>query len=256
MIIRVVFFVIFVQILFPRIGYGQGVFMRPGTVQTAQDPQSASAKSDDPDWNLPPLQTLIDLALKHSPALKMAEIEVKLGEDGLKEIHREWMRRIQFMTDARYGSMLDYSRMVNYPGMSPTTVMLSYGAGVTAGFSLADLFDRKRTKQQAKWSIEQANINREAAINGVTQMVINSYYAVLTAQKNFALATELNLTASTLFDKAKMDMAQNRMSLTDWARENEAYLNAQNAVELQRYTFMQSIRLLEIIVGIELVKIR
>jgi len=254
MIIRLVFFVFFVQILFPGFGYGQGAFTRPGNVPTPQYSQPGSANSDNPDWDLPPLQTLIDHALEHSPMLKLADIDIKVEEYGLKDIQREWMRKISFMTDARYGTMLDYSKMITMPGVSPATVMMSYGAGATVGFMLSDVFDRKRSKQKARWRIEQANLNRETTVSGVTQMVISSYYAVLAAQKNFALANEMNLTAALVYDKAKMDVSQNRISLTEWAKENEAYLSAKNAVELQKYTLMQSIRMLELIVGIELVK--
>ena len=252
--IRVVVFVFFVQILFPEFGYGQGSYMRPGNVSTTQDPEYESANSDNPYWDLPPLDTLINLAIKHSPMLKSADIDILMEKDGLKDIHREWLRRVNFMTDVRYGSMLDYSKIVAMPGVSPATVMLSYGAGAMVGFSLSDVFDRKRTKQKARWRIEQAQISRDEAIIGVTQMVINSYYAVLVAQKNFAMANEISLTAALVHDKAKLDVSQSRISLTEWAKENETFLGAQNTVELQKIALMQSIRMLEIIVGIELVK--
>ena len=251
--IRLVFFAVFVQILSLGFGYGQGAFARPGNVPTIQESQPVSVSSNNSDWNLPPLQTLINHALVHSPMLKSADLGIKIEEDGLKDVHREWMRKINFMADSRYGSMLDYSRMITMPGVSPATVMMSYGVGATASMSLADIFDRKRTKQKAKWRIEEAKISREEAVIGVTQMVITAYYEVLAAQKNFALANELNLTAGLVFNNAKMDFSQNRISMTDYAKENEAFLGAQNEVELQRFTLMRSIRLLELIVGIELV---
>jgi len=254
MIIRLVLFVFFAQVLFPEFGYGQGNYMRPGNMPATQQPQSAPAGSDNSEWSLPPLQTLIDLAVKHSPVLKMADIDIKVSENGLKDLHREWMRRINFMADARYGSMLDYSRLVTMPTENPATVMMSYGVGATAVVSLADLFDRKRTKQLSKWRIEQAQITKEEAVNGLVQLVINAYFEVLTAQKTLALNNELNLTASLVYDKAKMDFTQNKISMTEWARENEAYLTSQNAVDLQKYVVMRSIHILEIIVGVELVK--
>jgi len=252
--IRIVFIVFFVQILFIEFGYGQSGFMRPGSTPTVQNTQPESANSDNSGWDLPPLQTLIKLALENSPALKLSENEKQLGEYALKEVYRDWLKKISFVADARYGTMLDYSKMVTMPGVSPATIMMNYGVGAMASVSLSELFDRKRLKQQAKLRIEQSNIRKEDVINGVTQMVINAYYDVLATQKNFALANELNLTAALVHDKAKMDYTQNRISLADYAKENESFLSSQNNVELQRFSLMKSIHILEIIVGIELVK--
>ena len=251
--IRVICIVFFVQMLFPGFVNAQ-TFMRPGSVPTTQEP-SLPTNGDNLDWSLPPLQTLINHAIEHSPLVKSAENEIQMGEYELKDVYRDWMRRVGFMADTRYGSMFDYSRLVDSPGMANTnSVMLSYGFGASASMPLSDMIDRKRTKQKARLRVEQAKISREEVINGVQQMVINSYYDVLSAQKTLALSNELNLTAGLVFEKAKMDYTQNRISLADYAKENEAYMSAQNALELQKYTFTRFVRILEIIVGIELLK--
>jgi len=254
MMTRLVFFVFLVKLLFPVFGYGQtGGFMRPGNVPTAQEPQAITANTDDPEWNLPPLQTLIDITIGNSTVLKLADTHIKAEEEGLRDLHREWLSRINFMADTRYGTMYDYSRLVVTPDVPITpSVMWSYGAGATASMSLADIFDRKRTKQKTRLRIEQSKLTKEETISEVTQLVINAYYEVLTAQKMLAMSNELSLTAGLVFDKAKLDYSQNRISFTDYAKENEAYLSIQNTVELQRLNLMRTIRTLEVIVGIEL----
>lgn len=254
MMIRAAFFLFFVQILFIRFGYAQG-FMRPGSTQIIQETQTVSASNENSSWTLPPLQTLIDLALEHSPLVKLTGFDVQMGKYELKDVRREWMKKVNFMLDARYGTMFDYSRIVTMPGAtSSPSIMMNYGAGAMASVALADIFDRKRAKQKAGLKIEQANMNREETISGLTQLVIASYYGVLADQKTLALSNELSLTANLVYDKAKMDYSQNRISLDDYSKANEAFLTAQTEVELRKLNLMKSVGILEVIVGVELVK--
>ena len=251
---RVVCFVFFVHLLFSGLGNAQS-FMRPGNTQILQETQSTPANNDNPEWNLPPLPTLINLALENSQVMKLADTEIQMGTYELKDVYRDWMERISFMTDARYGTMFNYSMLVATPGAANTsTRMWSYGVGAMANMSLSDIFDRKRTKQKARLRVEQSRIHKEEAANALTQLVITAYYDVIAAQKTLALSNEISLTTSLVHDKAKMDFSQNRISLADFSKENEAFLTAQNNVELQKINLMKTIRILEIIVGVELVK--
>ena len=252
MMVRVVFLVFFVQVLFSGLVYGQGNFARPGSITTPQAPQTAPANSDNPDWSLPPLQTLINLAIDHSPLLQSADINILLVENGMKDIRREWMRRINFMADARYGTMFNYSNMIPGAPLEPT-IMMNYGVGAMAGISLADLFDRKRTKQQARWRIDQARISKEESINALTQTVITAYYNILSIQKTLAMNTEIFLMAGLVYERVKLDLAQNKISYNDYVTETQTYLTAQNAVELRKNELWRSVRILEIIVGVELI---
>ena len=258
MMIRVVFFVFFVQIMFPGLGYGQGAFTRPGNVPTPQAPQTTSANNDNAEWNLPPLQVLIDHAIEHSPALKLADNEILMGEYLYKDVRRDWLQRFSILADARYGSMFDLSRIgsttSSVPYLNSSALMMTYGVGLGFGTSVSDLFDRKRTKQKSKLTIEQAKIAKEESINTLTQTVITSYYNILSTQKTLAFNNEVFLMASIVHDKAKLDLAQNKISYAEYATELQAFLSAQNTVELQKYNLWRAVKILEIIVGIELIK--
>jgi len=122
-----------------------------------------------------------------------------------------------------------------------------------AGISLADLFDRKRTKQQARWRIDQARISKEESINALTQTVITAYYNILSIQKTLAMNTEIFLMAGLVYERVKLDLAQNKISYNDYVTETQTYLTAQNAVELRKNELWRSVRILEIIVGVELI---
>jgi len=253
--IRIVFFV---HIMFISFGYGQSSFMRPGSTPTVQEPQSVPVNSDNSDWSLPPLQVLIDHAIEHSPMLKSADNEILMGEYLYKDVRRDWLSKFSIMGDARYGSMFDLSRLASttsgVPYLNSSALMLNYGIGMSAGTSISDIFDRKRTKQKSKLTIEQARLSKEESINNLTQAVLSAYYNILSIQKTLAMSNELFLMAGLVHERAKMDLAQNKISYAEYATEYQAFLNAQNTVELQKYNLLSAVGILEIIVGIELIK--
>jgi len=258
MIIRTVFFVFFVQILFPGLGYGQGNFARPGNVPVIQDHQSAPQNNDISEWRLPPLQVLIDHAIKHSNEVKLADNDILMSEYLYKDVRRDWLKKINVSGDARYGSMFDLARLSQTPGVSilpqSNNLILYYGIGLTASTSISDLVDKKRTKQKSQLTIEQSKLTKEGSINGIKEKVITEYYNILSLQKTLATSNEIFLMISLVHEKARMDLAQNKISYTEYATDNQAFLNAQNALELQKYELERAVRVLEIIVGIELLK--
>lgn len=260
---RVLIFVFFVQIIFLKNVNAQG-FMRPGNTQTSQGAQSVQVNTDNTGWNLPPLQTVIDYALEHSPLLKLASVDIQVQQYEVKEMTREWMRYVMFTADTRYGSMFDFARMFGIPngddplpGGNPVPnsskeLILNYGVGLTAYMPISNILDQKRKKQLSKLKVEQVKIRKDETVNQVTQMVIESYYDVLSAQKTMSMQNELSLSASVVHDKAKLDFTQNRISLEEYSKANETNLQAQNRAELQKITFLKALRNLELIVGVEL----
>lgn len=218
----------------------------------------AQTENSEPEWQLPPLQTLIDSALMHSPILRGASHEVTMSQHELTDAQKDWMQKINFAADFRYGSQYDYSRLNSSSGgllpLSETTVAPTYGIGVSAYMPVSDIFDHKRKKQKAKLKIEQSESRRDEVAQTVRQTVIAAYYDVLTAQKTLATRAEISASAGMLYDQSKLDYAENRITLADFTKANEAYLNAQNEVETQKFALFKAVRTLEVMVGIELIK--
>jgi len=258
--IRVIFFIFLVQILFPVIGNAQGYNRFGGNTNVTREVQSvptpAPVNNEISEWNLPPLHTLIDAALENSPLVQMANTHILLGQYELKSVKREWLKYITLVGDARYGSMFNYARLagIGVDATSSDNINKTYGAGLSVYMPISEIFDKRRPKKEANLKIEQAEIQKEETIINLTQIVINAYYEVLSAQKTLAIYNEISLSANMLHEQARMDFNTGRMSLTDFTQVAESYLTAQNRVELQRYSLMRAVRILEVIVGIELIK--
>jgi outer membrane protein TolC len=211
----------------------------------------------DTEWALPTLQTLIDSALIHSPILKGADGDILMSRYELTDAHRDWMQKINFTIDGRYGSMFDYSRLANagaFIPLSDNIYAMNYGVGMSAYMPISDMFDRKRKLQKAKLKIEQTENKRDETARMVKQSVITAYYDVLAAQKTLAARSEISLSANMLYDQSRLDYAESRITLAEFTKANETYLHARNEVETQKFTLLKAVRILEVIVGIELVK--
>jgi outer membrane protein TolC len=218
----------------------------------------AQTDTQETGWKLAPLQSLIDSALIHSPLMRSANVDIQLNELQLTDARRNWLRNLNVTADMRYGSMLDYSRLADLQGgMSPPSEnlhMLNYGVGLSAYVPFSDIFDRKRQIQKAQIQVEQSKSKKTEQEQEVRQSVIDAYYEVLTAQSTLATRIEISSSASMLNDQSKLDYAEDRITLSDYTKTNDSYLNALNDVEVQKYALLKAVCKLEVIVGIQLIK--
>ncbi len=214
---------------------------------------------DESGWKLPPLQTLIDSAVLYSPLMKLADHEILLSQYALTDIRRDWLKKLNLSADARYGSMFDYSRLSSVSGgmfipPSANMYILNSGAGFSMYMPISDIFDRKRLISSAKIKIEQAEIRKDDTERTVKQLVIASYYDVLTAQKTLEIRAEMRASSGMLYEQTKLDYAENRTTFSDYTKAYESYLTSQNDYETQKNNLLKAIRTLEVIVGIMLLK--
>ena len=102
--------------------------------------------------------------------------------------------------------------------------------------------------------IEQAESRKDETIRTLKQSVISAYFDVMTTQKTLVTRAEMSSSSGMLFDQAKLDYAENRITLSEYTRMSDEYLLSQNEVEIQKINLLRTVRTLEVIVGIELIK--
>ena len=218
----------------------------------------AQTENSEAGWQLPPLQTLIDSAMKHSPMITGASYDVLMSQYELTDAHKAWMQRINISSDVRYGSMIDWSRLQGnnstFMSFSDTKFTPTFGVGINAYLPISEIFDKKRSIQKAQLRIDQSENRKDEAAQTLKQSVINAYFEVMTTQKTLATRAEMSSSSGMLFDQAKLDYAENRITLSEYTRTSDEYLLSQNEVEIQKFNLLRTVRTLEVIVGIELIK--
>ena len=216
----------------------------------------ANLSVDESGWKLPPLQTLIDSAMLHSNAVKLADYNITMSEYELKKLQRDWLDRFQLNGNVRYGSEIYF----NNSGVLIDNIYerndnnAFYNAGVYFTVPLSHIFDRKLPRQKAKISIEQSRLQKEEIKRGVREMVISVYYDFLTLQNAFNMQNELLSTANLTFDQAELDYASNKISFTEYTQIQTSLLSAQHSYEQIKNTYTKALLLMEELVGIKLIK--
>ena len=244
--IRIILFSFFVELLLVSNSY-------------AQTTPETNNNIDGSAWKLPPLQLLIDSALMYSPLMRMADQEILLSQYALLDVRRDWMKKVNLTTDARYGSMFDYSRMSSLSGgsfipFSANLYSLTVGAGMGVYMPISDVFDRKRLISSAKTKIEQAEIKKEDIERAVKQVIVSAYYEVLSLQKTLETHSKIQSSSDMLYEQTKSDFEENIINLAEYNKVYETYLNSQNTYETHKNNLLKAIRTLEINVGITLLK--
>jgi len=218
----------------------------------------AQTENNEAGWQLPPLQALIDSALLHSPMITGADYDILMSQYELTDAHKAWMQRINLSSDVRYGSMIDWSRLQGnsstFMSFSDTKFTPTFGVGVNAYLPISEIFDKKRSIQKAQLRIEQSETRKDETIRTLKQSVISAYFDVMTTQKTLVTRAEMSSSSGMLFDQAKLDYAENRITLSEYTRMSDEYLLSQNEVEIQKINLLRTVRTLEVIVGIELIK--
>ncbi|MDR1672843.1 MAG: TolC family protein [Bacteroidales bacterium] len=210
-------------------------------------------------WDLPPLQALIDSALKCSATLKTADIKILLSEDILKEVRMSWLEKLNFTVNSNYGNTYDWARTASasqtggpYPANN-SNPSLGYMAGISIYYPFIDIFGgHKRMKHQAQLGVEQAEIEKKVTENETKQMVITAYYELLSTIKTLELQTEMLISLTTSYEQAKKDFSAAKIPLSEYIKAYEAYMSARNAQEIQKNSVTSAFMLMEILTGTRL----
>ena len=88
---------------------------RPGQAQSAD---STAMTSSDSVITFPPLNDLIDSAVKYHPGIRYRQYEVKVKESNLQTQQHNWTRNMGVQADSRYGTFDNFS--ANDNGQSTT----------------------------------------------------------------------------------------------------------------------------------------
>jgi outer membrane protein TolC len=241
---RIYFFIIFsIFILFTGNGHSQ-------VTTVASD----SEEFEDYAGTLPPLHALIDSAMLYSPAVRMADNNILLAEYMLKEVRRSMIKQIYVTGDVRYGSnyFITQNETPLIDRITDNQYPVTYGIGLNLRVPLSEVFDKKIQKQKARIGIEQSKIEKEVIENEVRQLVISGYYDLLSLKKTLDMRTEMLTSANMLYEQARLDFANNKISSNEYVQISEAVLTAQNEQEILKNNFIKARYILENLIGIKL----
>ena len=229
------------------------LFLSPGIAQQAN---GFDLLKDNIELLLPPLETILDSALKRNPDVKFRDMQVIMNEHKLKAFKADWTRNLGIQTDALYGTFDNISSNTTNGGSNPAMLttkssQLNYGAGAFIKIPLYNLINRKNQNKLAKAEIEQAQNSSQAQRNVVRQLVIKQYNEVILKHRLLKIKSRYAETAKINLAMAEKQFLNGVITVAEYSSTTEIVSRSETDFESSKMEFRTAFMLLEEIVGIK-----
>jgi len=201
---------------------------------------------------IPPLNVLIDSAIKHNAMVSYRSQDIDAKESNLKSQRNFWLRNLGVQADTRYGTFDNFSSNANGQSttlLAVTSKQFNYGGGVFIKLPLYDIVNRKNQIKQAKAEVEEAKSMAQAQEDEIRQIVIRQYQDILLRQKLLDLKS-LNLGSATVnMDMVEKQFRNGVIPITEYVRISDMTSRIQSEYEMAKSDFLLSKKLLEDFAG-------
>ena len=204
---------------------------------------------------LPPLELLIDSAIKNAPLIRMEDAEISLARYKLKEKRKAWTKNFGFSSNLKWGNRYQYSTSET-AGSLPTEFLATgnqttFDVGVFLKVPIFEIVNRKNYVNQGKRTIEAHIIRREEMIKGTKQEVIFTYQNVLLHQDLLKVKNEAQITSSLQVIMAEKEFLNGKISIAELARLTQTHSTNLYNYKKDRMLFYRQYLLLEQLVGMK-----
>lgn len=204
---------------------------------------------------MPPLEVLIDSAVKNAPLIRMEEAEISLSKYKLKEYKRAWTKYLGFSSNVAYGSRYSYSESQSAGGL-PSEFLANrnetfFNVGVYLKMPLFDLINQNNSVNQGKRTIEANMIRREEMIRETKQEVIFTYQNLLLHQDLLKVKNEAQITSSLQVKMAEKEFLNGKITIAELARLTQTHSSNLYNYKQDRMLFYRQYLLLEQLVGMK-----
>jgi outer membrane protein TolC len=204
---------------------------------------------------MPPLEVLIDSAVKNAPLIRMEEAEISLSRYKLKEYKRSWTKFFGFSSNFAYGGRFSYSASQTAGGL-PSEFFANgnetfFNVGLYLKMPIFDLINQTNNVNQGKRTIEANMIRREEMIRETKQEVIFTYQNLLLHQDLLKVKNEAQVTSSLQVKMAEKEFLNGRISIAELARLTQTHSSNLYSYKQDRMLFYRQYLLLEQLVGMK-----
>lgn len=229
------------------------VFWGSGMSVLAQNLKKNNNLTVDIEYLLPPLDTIIDLAIKNNPNVRFRDLQIVVNKSKLLSDKRQWARDLGLQTDMRYGTFNNFSTNTA-EGQTPSNVstlsnQLNYGFGAYVKLPFFDLINRKNQINLSQAEVEQAESMAVFQRNEIRQAVIKLYYDLVNKQRIFKIKSKYAETSKINMELTQKDFTKGTISLEDYTRLSESAMRTEVDYETAKVDFLTAYLILEDFVG-------
>jgi len=204
---------------------------------------------------LPPLEVLIDSAIKNAPLIRMEEAEISLARYRLKEDKMGLTKNFGVTSNFKWGNNYAYSRSETAGGIP--SEFLSFGnqtffdVGVYLKLPVFDIVNHKNSVNQGKRTVESHLIRKEQMIKETKQNVIFTYQNLLLHQDLLKVKNEAQVTSTLQVKMAEKEFLNGKVSISELARVTQTHSANLYSYKQDRMLFYRQYLLLEQLVGMK-----
>jgi outer membrane protein TolC len=200
-----------------------------------------------------PVDSIIQIAIKNNPGVKMQEALIKSGESQVQYAKREWLRDISFTFNNSYGNSTMFYNTNELPTELQTqNLNTGYRAGINISIPLYELFGRPHRVNIYKNELEAKEEQRRNVEMELARRVIYEYNYTIAAHKMMMISSESMQAALTHQAMADKEFSEGVSPISESARITEFAAKAKLDFEIAKREFFLWYMQLETLLGVRL----
>jgi len=230
--------------------FGPTVLRAQKGAVTAPAPASDTIfQADDFLRNLPPLETLIDSALAHAPAIKGQDLNIERSKLAVRRTRNAWTTDIVNAGGGlSYGQLNDLYMSDGGQSTVSNSAQTRYSVGMSVKIPVSAFLNRTESKT-AKVELKLAENQKQQTINDIREEVYSRYNSLLANYDGYKILFENFEDQEVILQHAEKDFLNNQITVADLSNTRVSYSRARIDLSKARYEFERSRWVLEDLVG-------
>lgn len=202
---------------------------------------------------LPPLDTLIDSALRHSPILKLQDGQIEIRQIELARKRKQWL---EYLNVEAYGQYTNNTGITSstfnsgvYTDLNSNSFQWRYGGGVTFKYPIFNLFSRGKDIKMAKKEIQVASLQRDVLIKDLRKTIIELYNQALLQHSLLEVKIGALETSSVAVRLGELDFRNSKINVSDLSKIADAHMKNQTEYEQALAALRLSLEMLQEVSG-------
>ena len=201
---------------------------------------------------IPPLEQLVDSAIKHNSNVLYRNLDIDAKESLLKTQHNVWLRNLGIQGVANYGTFDYFNSNSNNQSttvLNTNSKQFNYGMGVYLKLPFYDMVDRKNQISVAKIQLDQAKSLAQVQKDELRQIIIRLYEDILLKQKLLNIKSQSWGNARVNMEMVDREFRNGTIPVNEFVRVSDIVSRTESEYETAKTDFITARKILEEIVG-------
>lgn len=210
-------------------------------------------ESGDLEYQLPPLDTLVNIAIRNSPVIKISHANMQSSEADVTLSRRSWQDYISVFGNYSSGNQ----RFV----ISGTTedqqnnLVDGYRYGVNVLVPLSEITTRRPKIQKQRAELDAARESIKLSELELERQVTDEYLQLIAAQRTLKILSDNRESTVIQQQLAEKQFKEGTISLEEYSKVHQIYVSSEVNYEMARKNFRLLFLQFETLLGVPLIKL-